>query len=353
MSYKIRPSLLKGNHSFDDIVTYYEQNSLNTFIQDIHTPFMLTIMSIHPHDMEQSALSVFTPETQFNISAHAEFSNMNRKRMHQHNGFEFTYVLKGHMYQLVEGKQYLYPAGSCCLMNRNTLHTEELITDYVCIFFSISTDFIRRLDNYGNTMLFSKEQKQKQNLIFQFLTGNMEEHHKNTKDFLDFIPLITETEQKFMVHDIFEKMVHVMLNPEYGSTYHLQYLFLRLIDILCDTAYYNVAHITAVSRSDSVLFARINQILEERNGRISNKELSDMLNYNGTYLGKIVKKYTGKNLFQYRLTFTMNAASNLLKNTDLSVSEIAAHLNFSNRTHFYKLFEEYYRMTPVTYRNMD
>lgn len=202
-------------------------------------------------------------------------------------------------------------------------------------------------------MLFSEEQKQKHNLIFQFLMGNMEEHYKDTKDFLDFIPLITETQQKNMVHDIFEKMVHVLLNPEYGSTYHLQYLFLRLIDILCNTAYYNVAHITAQSKSDSVLFARINRILEERNGRVSNQELSEMLNYNGTYLGKIVKKYTGKNLFQYRLTFTMNAAADLLKNSDLSVSEIAARLKFSNRAHFYKLFEEYYKVTPVMYRKMN
>lgn len=78
-----------------------------------------------------------------------------------------------------------------------------------------------------------------------------------------------------------------------------------------------------------------------------------MLNYNGTYLGKIVKKYTGKNLFQYRLTFTMNAAADLLKNSDLSVSEIAARLKFSNRAHFYKLFEEYYKVTPVMYRKMN
>lgn len=360
MHMNIRPSLSKGSRSFDHTVSFSGQSPLDTFLQDSNSPFMLTILSIHPEDMDSNALSVFTPEAQFNISIHSSFSdtdagmdrNRNRSRMHQHNGFEFTYILNGHMYQIVEGKRYLYPAGSCCLMNRNTLHTEEISTDFTCIFFSISTDFIRRLDNYGNTMLFPEEQKQKQNLIFQFLMGNLDENHKDMKDFLDFIPLITETEQKIMVHDIFEKMIHILLNPEYGSTYHLLYLFLRLINILCDTNYYNVVHVTASSRSDSLLFARINRILEEQNGRISNQELSEMLNYNGTYLGKIVKKYTGKNLFQYRLTFTMEAAADLLKNTNLSISEIAARLLFSNRAHFYKLFKEYYGVTPKEYRGL-
>lgn len=55
-------------------------------------------------------------------------------------------------------------------------------------------------------------------------------------------------------------------------------------------------------------------------------------------------------MFDYGLTFTMSAAGDMLKNTNKSVSEIAAELQFSNRTHFYKLFEQYYGMTPLKYR---
>lgn len=47
---------------------------------------------------------------------------------------------------------------------------------------------------------------------------------------------------------------------------------------------------------DSLLMARIDQILEERNGRITNHELAQILNYDGSYIGRIVKKATGKSL---------------------------------------------------------
>ena len=93
------------------------------------------------------------------------------------------------MYQIVEGRRYLYTPGSCCLMNRDTLHTEETSTDFICIFFSVSSNFIKMLTNYGNPMLFPQEQ------------------HRNTKDFIDFVPRISAKEQKILVHDIFEQMI--------------------------------------------------------------------------------------------------------------------------------------------------
>ena len=118
MHMNIRPSLSKGSRSFDHTVSFSGQSPLDTFLQDSNSPFMLTILSIHPEDMDSNALSVFTPEAQFNISIHSSFydtdagmdRNRNRSRMHQHNGFKFTYILNGHMYQIVEGKRYLYHA---------------------------------------------------------------------------------------------------------------------------------------------------------------------------------------------------------------------------------------------------
>ncbi len=49
----------------------------------------------------------------------------------------------------------------------------------------------------------------------------------------------------------------------------------------------------------------------------------------------------------YRLT----KAIDLLKETDLSISEIAFQLGFKNRTHFYKQFKNHYGMMPSSFRN--
>lgn len=164
------------------------------------------------------------------------------------------------------------------------------------------------------------------------------------------MPKITETEQKHIVHDIFEQMISTILNPFYGATYQLQVLFCKLIFVLSDSRYYHVEHISTGSNMDSFLFARIDQLLEEKNGRITNHELSEILNYDGSYIGRIVKKTTGKSLFAYSMTFTMNAAAKLLRSTDKSITRIAEELHFTNRAHFYKLFYQHYHMTPKEYR---
>lgn len=350
MSISINPSLKSGENTIDKFISFRDTADSSTFYQEFNTPFMIHLLTIHPDDLEGSVFSAFTPDSQFNGSISESIKGRSKNSMHQHNCFEFTYVLYGNMYQIVEGKRYLYTPGSCCLMNRNTLHTEDTSTDFKCIFFSVSAEFVARLTNYGNFMLFPQEQKRFDNLIFHFMEENIDHNHKDTKDFLDFVPRISETQQKVMVHNIFEKMLKTLLSPYYGATYRLQDLFFKLIDILCNPAYYNAEHVTAKTSMESLLFARIDQLLEEHKGRISNKELAYILNYDGTYLGKIVKKYTGQSLFDYSMNFTMNAAVDMLENTKKSVSEIAAELQFTNRTHFYKIFQERYHMTPTEYR---
>ena len=104
---------------------------------------------------------------------------------------------------------------------------------------------------------------------------------------------------------------------------------------------------------ESSLFARIDQILEERHGRITHSELSGILNYNGSYLGRIVKKYTGKSLFDYGMTFTMKYAAKELTHTNKTAADIAAELNFSNRSHFYRLFKDHFGVTPNEYRKLN
>lgn len=349
MSIFIDSTVKKGNQMLENLVSFRENKDSFSFHQEVNVPFMITLMSIHPDALDASALSVFTPESQFNIPLHG-IKGRSKNSMHQHNSFEFTYVLRGNMYQIVEGRRYLYTPGSCCLMNRDTLHTEETSTDFICIFFSVSSNFIKMLTNYGNPMLFPQEQQRFDNLIFHFLEQNTQEQHRNTKDFIDFVPRISAKEQKILVHDIFEQMISTLLYPYYGATYHLQDLFFQLIDILCDEQYYQAIHVTAKKNMESLLFARIELLLDEYHGRISNSELAHLLNYDGTYLGKIVKKQTGQSLFDYSMNFTMKTAADMLKNTKKSVSDIASELQFNNRTHFYKLFKNYFGVTPREYR---
>ena len=173
---------------------------------------------------------------------------------------------------------------------------------------------------------------------------------KNHKDFLDFVPRIGHDEQIRIVHQIFEDMLHTLLSQDGGATFCLLGHLQKLISVLCREDYYHGEYVNANSSVESMLFARIDQLLDQRHGRITNKELSEILNYNGSYLGRIVKKYTGQSLFEYSTSFAMEYAAKQLAGSEKSVADIAAELNFSNRSHFYKLFKERYGMTPMQYK---
>lgn len=349
----VKPPFSYGKMDFNSVVRFHAPTDPGIYYQEILVPFMLTLVSSTANQPQKSVVSVHTPESHFYAPEGNFIDGWHSNSQHQHNCFEFTYVIEGSMYQIVEGRRYFYPTGSCCLMNRNTLHTEELSTDFYCVFFSVSADFIARLMNYGNALLFPCEQELFDNLVFRFFERNLDDSKADCKDFLDFIPKITETEQIRFIHHIFEDMLNTLINPQSGSTYHLQELFLRLIGILCDPNYYNAMHITAKSNMESSLFARIDQILEERHGRITHSELSGILNYNGSYLGRIVKKYTGKSLFDYSMTFTMKHAANQLISTDKTAAQIAAELQFTNKSHFYRLFKDQFGVTPNDYRKIN
>ncbi len=339
-----------GRKDLDQVIRFHDSDHPDVFYQEICVPFMLTLLRVQVDHPCQHVMSVHTPDAHFFIDSDSAVHNRRAHTQHQHNCFEFTYVLEGSMYQIVEGRRYFYPTGSCCLMNRNTLHTEELSTDFYCVFFSVSSEFVDRLMSYGNGLLFSGEQALFDGLVFRFFRKNLNHPDSSTKDFLDFVPKITKTEQADLVHQIFEDMLWTLFEPGVGATYHLQEQFLRLIGILENADYYHAIPITAKGNMESSLFARIDQILEARHGRITHGELAEVLNYNGSYLGRIVKKFTGKSLFDYSAVFTMKYVGEQLLSTDKTAAELAAELQFTNRSHFYRLFRSHFGVTPGEYR---
>lgn len=54
--------------------------------------------------------------------------------------------------------------------------------------------------------------------------------------------------------------------------------------------------------------------------------------------------------FEYLTSYRLTKAAELLKTTSLSVTEISLRCGFNYQSYFGKRFQEYYRMSPLTYR---
>ena len=69
-------------------------------------------------------------------------------------------------------------------------------------------------------------------------------------------------------------------------------------------------------------------------------------------VSRIVKKQYGCTFPELMNQKRMSVAVMLLKNTHLSVSEIAVRVGINNENYFYKLFKERCGVTPLKYRNL-
>ncbi len=271
--------------------------------------------------------------------------------LHQHNTYELVYIREGVLYQRIESERHLYPAGSFVILNRNVRHTEEYDTAFSTVSLSLSADYFKKLlsDDRSSSLSTGHVWGESSDLR-TFLTEELLGDGNHGKNYLDFIPHAEESESKNSICDLFESMARIMLAPEPGDGYFFQGYICRLLNLLCQKDLFTTRPIMLGTESESRIFSEITQLLEENNGRITREILVKKLRFSGSYLNQIVHTYTGMNITQYSLHFTLKRAAQLLTATDRTVSDIIVELGFSNRTYFYAAFQKQFGVSPRTYR---
>ena len=115
---------------------------------------------------------------------------------------------------------------------------------------------------------------------------------------------------------------------------------------------YNEASSVVNDCSDSVI-SIIDYINSHYNEKLTLKDISNHCNISISHLTRLFKASTGYSIVEYTNTLRVKKASELIKNTDLSMSEIALRTGFSSFSYFGKMFSEYYGISPLKYRNSD
>ena len=80
------------------------------------------------------------------------------------------------------------------------------------------------------------------------------------------------------------------------------------------------------------------------------KQIASELFISTRQIERYIKKTFGVSFLERKTYLKLETAKKLLRNSKMSVDEIVAELNFSNKTHFYKKFYEHTKMTPGEYR---
>ena len=82
------------------------------------------------------------------------------------------------------------------------------------------------------------------------------------------------------------------------------------------------------------------------------RDLQRELNYSSAHLNRLFREYFGVSPNEYLQEHKFCYARNLLRNTDMSVSEIAYAIGYSNLSHFFGQFKRRYGVTPGEWRKL-
>lgn len=85
---------------------------------------------------------------------------------------------------------------------------------------------------------------------------------------------------------------------------------------------------------------------------ISIQSISKDLNVNASYISQLFKKEVGITFTEYLSNLRIDRACNMLKTTDLSISEIAEKTGYNDFFYFSRIFKKIKGMPPSKYRNL-
>ncbi len=151
--------------------------------------------------------------------------------------------------------------------------------------------------------------------------------------------------REFMMNE----MQYIVSNSD-SSPFHLighLYLFL---DYLVRSA--SGPKITTGSKlRDFYIHEALEYIEHNFQNDISVEKIAEVCGLNRSYFGKIFREAVGKTPQEFILSFRMAKASELLKLTNLSISDIGNAVGYENPLHFSRAFRNIYGIPPREWRN--
>lgn len=99
-------------------------------------------------------------------------------------------------------------------------------------------------------------------------------------------------------------------------------------------------------------YSKIFSYIQNNYASATLQDVADAHNYSAKQIGRIVKNYFGMSYKDLITSVKMEQAAVMVKDRALNMEEIAFTLGYHDLSSFYRAFRNYYKVSPVKYRNM-
>lgn len=280
-----------------------------------------------------SSTELFTTDETILVSLHPYAAN--RFGEHFHDYFELIYLSRGSARQTINSKKLDLSEGDICILNPNASHTittrspSDLLFNimikkslfqesFLCL---LSENYL--MSHFFITSLFTLSE---QNSYLYF----PREHNMKS------VPLAEALITEFLGKKLgFHKAVEC-------------YLALLFTELLRE-------HRKNIDRTNYAAMGNHNisdilSYISQNKSTATLESVSAAFHYNPSYLSTLIKTHTNMSFSDILKDARLREACSYLKNTNLSMDEIAELVGYSDRNYFHRVFKKVYGMTPAEYR---
>lgn len=157
-----------------------------------------------------------------------------------------------------------------------------------------------------------------------------------------------------IIYPFLQRIVDEIVTEKIDETFELFFLRIKAEELICrllmELSKRQEEHLYALNSCDIQTIYKVKeQILNHLGTPPVIKELATFANMSPTKLKRLFKQIFGDSIFRYYQGFRMKEAARLLKEKQLSVSDVGYELGFTNLSHFSRVFKEHIGMKPKQY----
>lgn len=265
------------------------------------------------------------------IKKHSRFQEY---PLHVTNWIEFNYMYSGSCIQYINGTSHEFSCGQMLLVDSDSIHTVSPLGEN-----DILIDIIVRKKDINHTFFsrFSND-----NFLSQFFINSITENalHENY--------ILFESEHSRRLPDLMNEIMIEWFSPSMNSRDFLIGYLTLIISELVNIYIKNLDKQDYLDKKTSVI--SILHYIENHYATCTLTTISDFFNLNPDYLSRLLKNKVGFSFNTILQKQKITVAERLLKNSTMSVTEIANYVGYENISFFYKKFKEECGCLPGEYR---
>lgn len=264
---------------------------------------------------ELENLDLYIPHNIVSLS-YTDLSKNDPSLPHSHPHTEIMIVAEGNGYLAVNNQKIPFQRGKLYFVNPNTEHFENSDNTLKYYVIKISNFTVYKTDEFAEVISFDIDYSVQKNILTR-LTQTLEDCNLKGRERNSLLAL------------------------------DLAYLYYYFVHIL-DNNYY-ISHM-AIKRNSSKIQAVVNYISANYVLDLKVSELAKKFSFSHNNLIYHFRKELNMSPIEFITFQRLQAAKNLLQNTDYTVTQIASLCGFAHPSFFGKVFQQHEGMSPSDYR---